>query len=456
MRVRSARRCSAVVVVCWFVAAGAATAVAEDPVPWQAGFAKAVITPRGPMWLSGYGARDRPAEGAIHDLYARAAALRDPGGRTVVFVATDLIGVPPAMAEFVARAAKEQHGLGRADLMITCSHTHSGPALDDRLSHMLAMGEDDWRAVRAYQAELNDALVELVGRAVENLAPVELAAGSGACGFAVNRRPPIGFGPTDHTVPVLRIRSADGGTLRGVVFGYACHNTTLDGYRWSGDYAGFAALTLEDRHPGAVALFFSGCGADQNPLPRRSVELAEQYGRTLAVAVDEVIVKPLNPVTGGMRTAFRTVDLEFEMVPTRAELEAELAGGNRFRKARAAFLLREIDAHGELSKTYPYPAQVWRLGDQVTWVALGGEVVVDYARRLKQEFGPERTWVAAYANDVVGYIPSERVLTEGGYEGETSMVYYQMPSRWKAGLEDKIIEAVREAVRETARPEAGR
>lgn len=430
----------AVLLTGWFVTnAGASPASADD---WQAGLAKTVITPDEPMWLTGYGGRAKPSEGKIHDLYARAAAIRDPAGKTIVVVSCDLIGIPAEMARIVSEAVEQRHGIPRRNLMLASSHTHCGPALDQPLSHMLMMNADDWKQVKAYQQQLNQKVIAVIDRAIEDLQPARLATGIGEAGFATNRRPPIGQGPYDHDVPVLRITSPDGSALRGVLFGYACHNTTLSFYQWCGDYAGFAALYLESRHPEATALFFEGCGGDQNPLPRRKVELAEKYGRMLGRAVETVLDQPMTPVTGPLRTDFRTVDVAFESVPTREELEADRHNENRYRRQRAEYLLGKLDAHGSLSKTYPYPIQVWQLGDHVTWVALGGEVVVDYSLRLKKELGPRRTWVAAYANDVMAYIPSERVLSEGGYEGETSMVVYQQPSKWQSGLEETIVRTV--------------
>jgi hypothetical protein len=412
---------------------------AEDG--WHAGFARVAITPDQPMWMSGYGSRDRPAEGKLHDLYARAAALQGPDGHRAVFVATDLVGVPIDMVRQVAAAAHAKHGLQRADLMITCSHTHCGPALDENLTRMLDMQEGDWRLVRDYQRQLNAKLIGLVDAAIADLQPARLSTAEGVCRFAANRRAPIGTGPYDHSVPVLKITTPDGSAVRGIVFGYACHNTTLGFYQWCGDYAGFAALYLEDRHPGSTALFFAGCGGDQNPLPRRTVELAEKYGRMLAVAVTDACGSNMRPVEGALRTAFVEIDLAFDTLPTPATLQEQRAGGNRYERARAELLLERLERDGELPGTHPYPVQAWQLGDSVTWIALGGEVVVDYALRLKRELGADRTWVAAYANHVMAYIPSERVLAEGGYEGGGAMVVYMLPAPWKSGLEDSIVTA---------------
>lgn len=411
---------------------------------WQAGFAKVVITPETPMFASGYGGRNKPSEGAVNDLHARAAALRDPAGKTLVFVSTDLIGVPAGMAKIVCDAVEKKHGLKRADVMISCSHTHCGPALDDDLSYMLAMEEKDWEQIRSYQKILNAKLVGVIDRAMANLSPAQLASGSGVARFAANRRNPKGLGPYDHAVPVLRISTADGKTLRGVIFGYACHSTVLSFYNWCSDYGGFAMDYLEEQHPGATALFFAGCGGDQNPLPRRTVELSQKYGRMLAFGVERALESKMKPVAGGLRADFRLVDLEYASIPDKAAIEKNLKSSSRYERARAGVLLRKLEQDGKLSKTYPYPIQVWELGEGITWVALGGEVVVDYALRLKRELGADRTWVAGYSNDVMAYIPSERVLEEGGYEGASSMIVYQKPSPWKSGLEDSIVNAVRE------------
>lgn len=410
---------------------------------WQAGVARVVITPETAMWMSGYGGRDHAAEGKVHDLYARAAAIRDPNGNTAVFISTDLIGVPIKMVEVVAQAVERQHKIPRKSLMFTCSHTHCGPALDHKLSYMLDMKDADWAQVRAYQQSLNAKIIGLINEAIADLKPAVLTTGSGRCEFASNRRDPKGLGPFDHQVPVLKIASPEG-KLRGLVFGYACHNTTLGFYDWCGDYAGFAQLDLEGRHEDIVAMFHTGCGADQNPLPRRKIELAEKYGRMLSNSVSEVLDDGgMKTVQGELKTAFANIPLEFERLPKRAELADALKSGNRFAQARAGNLLHELDTLGEVRKTYDFPVQVWLVGDGLTWVALGGEVVIDYQIRLKRELGEHSTWVTGYANDVMAYIPSERVLEEGGYEGDSSMIYYQLPSKWKAGLENQIVDECR-------------
>jgi hypothetical protein len=218
--------------------------------------------------------------------------------------------------------------------------------------------------------------------------------------------------------------------------------------KWSGDWPGFAQLRLEKDYPDVTAIFWAGCGADQNPLPRRTVAYAEGYGDRLAAAVRDVLTAPMKPLTGSLRTAYREVDVPFAALPSREQIVSDAASSNVYVKARARRLLEQIDRAGSLAGSYPYPVQAWRLGDKLTWVTLGGEVVVDYSLRLKKELGPGATWVAGYANDVMAYIPSLRVLKEGGYEGGGAMVYYGLPSVWGPRVEEVIVAAVHDTVKQ--------
>ena len=251
----------------------------------------------------------------------------------------------------------------------------------------------------------------------------------------------------DHGVPVLRVASPEG-TLRAVVFGYACHNTTLGAktYEFHGDYAGFAEADLEARHDGAVAMFMAGCGGDINPYPRGTEDLARRHGRTLADVVDGALTGPMQPVRPGLQTAYDTAPLPFAPPPDRAALQALIDDPDVRRQRHARRLLARLDRGERLPTSYPCPIQAWRLGDEVTLVALGGEVVVDYALRLGKELGGDGLWMAAYANDVFAYVPSRRVLEEGGYEPVVSMLYYAHPGPFAPEVEDVLVAAVHRVV----------
>lgn len=449
--------CSWIIVLAFLALTRTALMGAEFE-PWKAGAAKVKITPSKPMWMSGYGARTKPAEGTFHDLWAKALVLESADGKRVVLVTMDLVGIPRDLSVAVCAELKKKYGLPREAVLLSVSHTHCGPVVGSNLNAMFALDDEQQKLVAAYARELQSKLVEVVGQALENLSPAEIAWGGAHVTFAVNRRtnkeaevPKLREegqlkGPVDHDEPVLAIRGK-GGKIRAIVFGYACHATVLSFYQWSGDYPGFAQIALEKTYPDAVALFWAGCGADQNPLPRRTVTLAEEYGQQLADGVKAVLDAPMSPIRGPLSATYAEVPLPFGDLPSRDQLVKDSMDENKYVAIRAKMLLGELAKNGSLRGKYPYPVQAWQLGPDLTWVALGGEVVVDYSLRLKKELGRERTWVAGYSNDVMAYIPSLRVLREGGYEGGGAMVYYGLPTVWGAKVEDVIVEAVQEQVK---------
>jgi hypothetical protein len=286
--------------------------------------------------------------------------------------------------------------------------------------------------------------------------PATISTGMGGCDFAVNRRTNVENdvprileqheslkGPVDHNVPVLAVRNAEG-QLQAVLFLYACHNTTLSFQQYSGDYAGFAQLAVEAKHPEAIAMFAMGCGADQNPLPRRTVELCQKYGNALAASVETVLSQPMKSAEPRLQTAFEQVDLPFDGEFNLTELQTQ-ASKDDYLGRWAKLVLEELaDARTqgtELPQSYPYPVQVWRLGLDQYWIALGGEVVVDYSLNFRAKFGPN-TWTGGYANDVMAYIPSRRVWQEGGYESNAFNVYDIVAVRWCPDIEARITAAV--------------
>lgn len=419
---------------------------------WKAGLARTEITPETPMRMSGYGSRDHAAEGKESALWAKAALLEDDGGHRILAITLDLVGIDGKTSKLVKERIGKELGLKPGDISLFCSHTHCGPIVGQNLLAMYSLTEEEHAQIRAYTAGLVDRIAGIAAMAAKDLQPADLSYGSGTATFAVNRRTnkeaevPAQrekfalLGPDDHAVPVLRIVS--GGKLRGVLFGYACHATVLSFYQWCGDYPGFAMTELEAAHPGAVALFWAGCGADQNPLPRRTVELAKEYGHQLAAATDAVLNSSMTPIAGDLTVGYEEVPLGFAHIPGREELDSLKASPNRFEASRAGYLLSTLEKEGKIPSEYSYPVQIWKLGNGPQWVILGGEVVVDFALRIKREHPGQPVWVAGYANDVMAYIPSLRVLKEGGYEGGGSMVYYGLPSPWNEEVEERIIKGV--------------
>jgi hypothetical protein len=425
----------------------------------RAGAARIDITPDGPAWMSGYAARTRPSEGVLQRLWAKALALDDGRGGLAILVATDLIGLPRALTDRVAAEAARKYKLDRSQIVFNSTHTHTGPAVDGNLDVMVPEEAAERQKIRAYTDTLAGKLLGVIGASMADLAPARLDFGYTEARFAANRRQftskgvVIGVapdGPVDHRVPVLRV-VAPNGQVRAILFGYACHTTTLTAefMQLSGDYAGFATAALESGFPGSHALFFMLCGGDQNPNPRSRLDLAEAHGHALAAAVSKLARGPMPPVGGRLRTVFTMTRLPFA-AHTREQFEKEAQEKDIFRARRARKMLALYDERRE-PRTLDYPVQVVRFQKGFTLVALGGEVVIDYVKRITAQYPAERLMVAGYSNDVACYIPSARVLAEGGYEAEGSMVYYGQPGPFTSEVESRIIEAVAEAMKRASK-----
>ncbi len=439
---------------CWLVCVAIAVCVEAAAADWKAGAGRVVITPERDMWMSGYGHRKEPSAGKVQDLFAKALMIEDASGARAVIVTADLIGLTKSISDTTAQLIRDKHGIARERVMVTSSHTHCGPALRGNLDAMFDLDPEQARLVAEYTAALPGKFAAAVDAAAANLEPATLDFGNTRAGFAVNRRQytldgiVIGvnpIGPVDHSVPMIAARRTDG-SVKAVLFGYACHNTTLAFQQISGDYAGFAQARIEENAPGVTALFVSGCGADANPNPRGTLEQAIQHGRELGDAVVQGLETPGRALIGPLRTGFREIELALSPPPTREALEAQLKDDDVFIQRRAKQLLSEWDANGALAVSKPYPVQVWQFGEGLDLIALGGEVVVDYALRLKYELGGDRVFVAAYANDVPAYIPSLRVLREGGYEANASNIYYGLYGAWASTIEQEIIAAVHDLI----------
>ncbi len=418
---------------------------------WKAGMAPGNITPDGPIWMSGYAARTHPSDGVLQDIWVKALALEDPKGHQVVFITSDLIGFPRRMTDAVAAQAAKHYGLDRAQIVFNSSHTHSGPVVRPNLETMYDLPAEEWARIDRYGQKVVETMVNIIGKSIGRLAPAKITYHEGQATFAVNRRQisPKGVtighnptGPIDHSVPVLKVTDLNG-KLIGAMFGYSCHNTTLTAefYKIAGDYAGFAQAEFERAHPGSVGMFLMLGGGDQNPMPRSKNELAVQHGQALFKATEDAMAKPGVPVEGNLRVAFQMVDLP--LVPhSREDFEKELNDPNKYKVRRARDVLKSYD-RGTPVRKVAYPVQAVRLGKTVTYVPLGGELVVDYVLKTKAAFPKERIVVAGYSNDVMCYIPNRRILQEGGYEASESMIYYGMPGPFAPEMEDMLLASIR-------------
>lgn len=448
----------------WFVLflVGAAAAfAAESAGPTvQVGVAKADITPELPIRLAGYQARLTETTRVETPLFARALAIGSDEQKPVVVITVELIGVAEALSDAVAAALRESHGIERARLAVCAVHTHNGPALTGVLPFMYSkdLPPDEAARIDRYSDGLRTKLIAVARAALADRKPARLAWAEGKTDFAVQRRKIVdgkwtGFGmsvdgPVDHAVPLLRATD-ERGTVRALLVNYACHCTTLQGGDnfVHSDWAGSAATQIEQANAGAVALVAIGCGADANP-NARTLAAVPQHGGKIAGEVARLLRGPMRPLGPVSAATYRRIELPLDHAVTREELQQRLAAPDAKQPVTyaAAKHLAELDAGRPLPRAIPYPVQTWAFGRDLAMVFLGGEVVADYALRLKRELDGARLWVNAYANAVPSYIASRRMLPEGGYEVDGSMDYYGWATRLAPTTEDRIITTVHEMV----------
>jgi hypothetical protein len=411
----------------------------------RAGVAKVDITPDYPIRLNGFGFRRTESEGVRQKVWAKALAIQAADDQPVLVIAIDTLCVPQWLRDAVVA-----HGQGKVPpdrIALTATHTHTAPMLRSVAPTIFSTPIPDEHVahIERYSNELKSKVLQLADAALADLQPARLAWAIGKVTFATNRR--TAGGPVDHDFPLLVAFDAND-RVRAVWASYACHCVTLAENQIGGDWAGHAQQSIERDFPAATALISIGCGADSNPSTRDKVEIAEAQGLEVAREVKRLIDEKPKPLAGTIASQLDHVALALAPLPSREEWEKRAAEKSPIGFHAQAMLAR-LDRGEKLPTEIDYAVQSWKFGDELAMVFLPGEVVVDYSKRLKSELDGRRLWLNAYANDGPGYIPSERILREGGYEGGGAMVYYGIPGPYASGLEDKIVAAVKGQLQST-------
>lgn len=408
---------------CWFLLILAAIPCSAD---WMAGTARIKITPETPLVLSGYAGRTDPSTSIKHDLWAKALVLEDESGKRVAIITTDLAGIYADMATGIYAGIEQKTGIKESDVLLTWSHTHSGPRLSMKDKPYPGVSEEDTANTVRYTQALQAQLIELVESASQNLQAADLSWGTGFVPFVMNRRQrtpegvrlnPNPSGHVDRSMPCMKVTAADGGLLAGL-FQVACHNTTLTGKNHAvcGDYAGFAQVHIEEQYPNSNAMFMTGCAGNANPYPRGTMEIAEEHGRTVAREVCRLLGEDLAPIHGPLVTASGKARLTLQASKSIEELEEIVAHGPSWLTGNARKMADAIKAGESLPTHFAAPVSVWQFGEDLTLVGLSGEVVSGYVLSIQNSIGHRKLWIGSYCHDYYGYLPSAQIVRDGGYE----------------------------------------
>jgi hypothetical protein len=433
--------------------------VAKASGPIEIGVSRIDITPERPVRLTGYGNRTTVFDSVEQKLWAKALVLGQKGKPTMVWITLDIIGFPAFFADALYARLVQKIGLNdRAQLVVSATHTHNGPETGVLVNIFgQTLPPDQLADVKIYRDNLLDKLEKLVVDAYSLRAGGKLSWAVDKVTFAMNRRVLEGGkwkdfgetpnGPVDHDLPVLRATDPEG-KLVALLINYACHGTTLvpEHNFIHGDWMGATQEMIEKKYPGAIAMVAIGCAGDANPTPRGEFGHVNQHAVMITDKIDKLLhdnrFTPLNNIPAGK---MKMVELTFVHVPDAKELveQSKLEAAQGLFARNSLAILAE---GGSIPSTMYYPVQVWSFGNQLAIVFLGGEVVVDYSLRIKREFIKEKLWVNAYSNDVSTYIASKRLFTEGGYEVDGSMPYYNHPSRLTEDTEERIMKVIHELI----------
>ena len=378
----------------------------------KAGTSKVDITPPVGVWLSGYGSRNKPSEGILDPLYAKALVL-DDSQEKIAIVSADLLWVPLEMTNEIRQKAREKLGIPQQNVMICGTHTHFAPKIDRIAKNWpdAAVAEIDESYVRVLKKKIFDSIM-LADKGVKE---VRLGVGKGEMTEIVyNRRtkkpdgtvamtfnlpaasPDLTFGPVDPELCVLRVDDSEGELVAAVV-NYACHPVSGDPmrekfYYISADYPGYTAQVIEQAE-GGNCIFLLGTAGDMNPVRLNRTHPRMQTGKALGGAVLRYIqfTKPCSDVKISAHQRQVSLPIKKGLPPER------------------------LLSVGKDAETRETEIQVLRIGD-VYIVGLPGEVLVEIGLEIKAKAGIENLFVVSIANDAVGYVCPRAAYKEGGYE----------------------------------------
>lgn len=422
----------------------------------RAGVSQVTITPPLGMFLMGYANRDKGAMSVHDDLTATALVLSD-GKVRLALVACDLVFAHPRIVAQIRTRVQVEMGIPPGHVMICCSHTHSGPVTWHRASVATDRAE-----VACYLAWLSDRIVEAIRMADRDLQDAVWGVGRGRTTIGVNRRQraPDGrmvlgadpAGTIDSELLVLRVDAAQ--PLPGKEAGfkatrplaalvnYACHAVCLgsNSYAISADWPGVMRRAAE-ASTGARIGFIQGACADTNPLggPQDTFDSAQRLGTQVAQEVARVY----------HRTALRSDAI---LQAAKRDLALPLLGpiGRDGRRvppfevtASRVVGLPPDQVMRFLDRRFPWAVDVADSGDG-TWrtnaeqqtfcvgnmalTAVAAEPFAAIGQEIKAHSRAAFTIFAGYTNGSVGYLPTPQAYDQGGYEVDSSYVYYRLPA----------------------------
>ena len=430
------------------------------------GAAAVVITPPEGTPLAGYYSI-RGSKTVIDDIYSKAIVLEKDGVKAALVVC-DLISLPRHSVNEARRIIEKQTGIPGANVMISATHTHTGPVLvrESAIDELTGASTD---LGKRYTESLPEKIAQSVSDANKKLTPAKTAAGiAKEDGISFNRRfvmkdgtvswnpakqhPDIvrPAGPIDPEVGVIYFEDAKTKPLATYV-NFALHPDTVGGDGVSADYPGVISKLLGD-YKGAdmLTVFANGCCGNINHRDiawadrQKGITEAKRIGTVLAGNVLKTYTR-LKPLPDGpLRVKSAIVELDLPPI-TDADIEKANDVVKRVNNPKTAFLdkvkaFQTLDVAARKGKPWQVEVQVIALGDKVAWVSLPGEIFVELGLDIKKASPFAYTMIAELANGSIGYIPNQSAYAEGNYE--------VVSARCATGSGERLVETVGKLLKE--------
>ena len=411
------------------------------------GVAQVTISPPPGTPMAGY-YQTRLSTGVHDDLHAKAIVIAS-GTQRVALVACDLVGIPPAVVEEARKMIQSATSIPSGNIMISATHSHTGPLIPDGGTRASAYG-GDLETARKYRTELPRKIAESVRLAEAKLAPAHIAFGKGReDSISFNRRffmkdGTVGWnpgklnpnivrpaGPIDPELPVVLFESDKGEPLATYV-NFALHQDTVGGLEVSADYA-YTLSTVLAKVKGAsmLSLFTIGAAGNINHIdvkssnPQKGHDEAARIGTILAGEVVKTYPR-LTPVLGAnLHASSRALSLDAARLEP-GDLERAQAFANQLdlgapvKFLDTVFTFKALDTAARAGTPLQAEVQVIALGDQVAWVGLPGEIFTELGTAMKRASPFPLTIVAELAHGPVTYFPNDAAFAQGNYEVVTS------------------------------------
>ncbi|HOJ12655.1 MAG TPA: neutral/alkaline non-lysosomal ceramidase N-terminal domain-containing protein [Clostridiales bacterium] len=414
------------------------------------GVNKKLITPKESIDLAGFGTSDRKAVGVHDDLYITTLALQH-GDKRILIICGDIIGFGFNFTKRIKEDIHEKFGFNEDEILLNASHTHSGPQTLENM--LVSVGE----MYHEYMENLHNYVISSAESALNSMDKVDIYYGETQCNICINRRlitdgkanfQPNEKGIADKAVTVLKFMK--GNMVKAVLFSYACHPSIVGTKYISSDYPGAAKKVIEDGlGKDTVALFMQGCcgnirarTVEGNSFRTGTWDDVENFGNELGTKVVDLCNGKMKKASeAGMDISSQIIHLQIPIkdIPEKKKLEAIKKSGSTDEKLWAAKML---DKYSSITDTLPFVVQRITLSDDISIITMSGEVCIEYGLYVKNK-NPDKIIIpVAYSNGVTGYIPTEEMFSEGGYEPYGSTIYYSFPSQLDTSVEKIVVDAL--------------